>query len=84
MPAITHRWSASTTAEPPGASAGNPGAFPVAWTEGTASTGIEAFTIYTGVVVSGEFQPEDESFNFTDSCGGHPAERRSRRCAGRR
>ena len=41
--------------------------FPVAWTE-PASTGIEAFTIYTGVVVSGGFQPKDESFNFTDSC----------------
>jgi hypothetical protein len=43
-------------------------AFPVAWTE-TASTGIEAFTIHTGVVVSGAFQPRDEPFNFTDSCG---------------
>jgi hypothetical protein len=43
-------------------------AFPVAWTE-TASTGVEAFTIHTGVVVSGAFQPRDEGFNFTDSCG---------------
>jgi hypothetical protein len=42
-------------------------AFPVAWTE-TASTGVEAFTIHTGVVVSGAFQPRDEPFNFTDSC----------------
>ena len=32
------------------------GAFPVAWTE-TASTGVEAFTIHTGVVVNGAFQP---------------------------
>ena len=51
--------------EPPGGQATN--SFPVAWT-GPASTGIEAFTIYTGVVVSGGFQPKDESFNFTDSC----------------
>jgi hypothetical protein len=43
-------------------------AFPVAWTE-TASTGIEAFTIHTGVVVNGAFQSRDEPFNFTDSCG---------------
>ena len=43
-------------------------AFPVAWTE-TASTGVEAFTIHTGVVVSGAFQPRDEPFNFSDSCG---------------
>jgi hypothetical protein len=42
--------------------------FPVAWTE-TASTGVEAFTIHTGVVVGGAFQPRDEPFNFTDSCG---------------
>jgi hypothetical protein len=42
-------------------------AFPVAWTE-TASSGVEAFTIHTGVVVSGAFQPRDEPFNFTDSC----------------
>ena len=43
-------------------------AFPLAWTE-TASSGVEAFTIHTGVVVSGAFQPRDEPFNFTDSCG---------------
>jgi hypothetical protein len=43
------------------------GAFPMAWTQ-TASTGVEAFTIHTGVVVSGAFQPRDEPFNFTDSC----------------
>ena len=54
-----------TDSEPPGGQATT--SFPVAWT-GPASTGIEAFTIYTGVVVSGGFQPRDESFNFTDSC----------------
>jgi hypothetical protein len=52
--------------EPPGGQAAT--TFPVAWTE-VASTGVEAFTIYTGVVVSGAFQPRDEPFNFTDSCG---------------
>jgi len=41
--------------------------FPVAWTE-TAGTGFEVFTIHTGVVVGGAFQPRDESFSFTDSC----------------
>jgi len=51
--------------EPPGGQATT--SFPVAWA-GPVSTGIEAFTIYTGVVVSGAFQPKDESFNFTDSC----------------
>jgi hypothetical protein len=51
--------------EPPGGQAAT--SFPVAWAL-PASTGIEAFTIYTGVVVSGGFQPRDESFNFTDSC----------------
>ena len=51
--------------EPPGGQAVT--SFPVAWTR-PVSTGIEAFTIYTGVVVSGGFQPRDESFNFTDSC----------------
>ena len=56
--------SASDT-EPPGGQAST--AFPVAWTSPT-STGIEAFTIYTGVVVNGAFQPKDESFDFTDSC----------------
>ena len=59
------RSSASTTASR--RAARGVGAFPVAWTE-TASTGVEAFTIHTGVVVSGAFQPRDESFNFTDSC----------------
>ena len=54
-----------TDSEPPGGQATT--SFPVAWT-GPASTGIEAFTVYTGVVVSGAFQPKDESFNFTDSC----------------
>jgi D-serine deaminase-like pyridoxal phosphate-dependent protein len=52
--------------EPPYSSATS--TFPVGWTE-TASTGVEAFTIYTGVVVSGAFEPRDEPFNFTDSCG---------------
>ena len=52
--------------EPPYSSA--PGTFPVAWTE-TAGTGFEAFTIHAGVVVGGVFQPRDEPFNFTDSCG---------------
>ena len=56
--------SASDT-EPPGGQAAT--AFPVAWTR-PASTGIQAFTVYTGVVVSGAFQAKDESFNFTDSC----------------
>jgi hypothetical protein len=56
--------SASDT-EPPGGQAAT--AFPVAWASPT-STGIEAFTIYTGVVVNGAFQAKDESFNFTDSC----------------
>ena len=51
--------------EPPYSSAAS--TFPVAWTE-TASTGIEAFTIHTGVVVGGGFQPRDEPFNVTDSC----------------
>jgi len=53
--------------EPPGGQATT--SFPVAWT-GPISTGIEAFTIYTGVVVNGEFQPKDETFNLADSCGG--------------
>ena len=52
--------------EPPYSSGST--AFPVGWTE-TASTGVEAFTIHTGVVMSGAFQPRDEPFNFTDSCG---------------
>jgi hypothetical protein len=51
--------------EPPYSTAG--ASFPVAWTE-TAGTGFEAFTVHTGVVVGGAFQPRDESFSFTDSC----------------
>ncbi len=51
--------------EPPYSSAVS--TFPVAWTE-TAGTGFETFTIHTGVVVGGAFQPRDESFSFTDSC----------------
>ena len=54
-----------TGSEPPGGQAAT--SYPVAWAL-PASTGIEAFTVYTGVVVSGAFQPRDESFNFTDSC----------------
>jgi hypothetical protein len=54
--------------QPPAGLGGNPGAFPVAWTE-AASSGVEAFTIHTGAVVNGQFQPRDEAFNFTDSCG---------------
>lgn len=52
--------------EPPYSSATS--TFPMVWTQ-TASTGVEAFTIHTGVVVGGAFQPRDEPFNFTDSCG---------------
>jgi hypothetical protein len=52
--------------EPPYSSAAS--TFPVAWTE-RAGTGFEAFTVYTGAVVGGAFQPRDESFNLTDSCG---------------
>ena len=55
--------------QPPAGFGGNPGAFPVAWTEGTGFTG-RTFTIHTGVVVNGEFQPKDETFNLADSCGG--------------
>jgi len=54
--------------EPPGGLGGSPGVFPMAWTEG-ASSFVEAFTIHTGAVVGGAFQPRDEPFNFTDSCG---------------
>ena len=54
--------------QPPAGLGGNPGAFPVAWTE-TASSGVEAFTIHTGAVVNGQFQPRNEAFDFTDSCG---------------
>ena len=52
--------------EPPYSSAAS--TFPVAWTQ-RAGTGFEAFTVYTGVVVGGTFQPRDESFSVTDSCG---------------
>ena len=55
--------------QPPGGFGSNPGAFPVGWTERTGFTG-RTFTIHTGVVVSGEFQPKDETFNLADSCGG--------------
>jgi hypothetical protein len=55
--------------DPPAGFGGNPGAFPVAWTEGTGFTG-RTFTIHSGVVVNGEFQPRDETFNLADSCGG--------------
>ena len=54
--------------QPPAGLGGSPGAFPVAWTQ-TASSGVEAFTIHTGAVVNGQFQPRNEAFNFTDSCG---------------
>jgi hypothetical protein len=54
--------------QPPAGFANQPGAFPVAWAE-TASSQVEAFTIHTGVVVNGAFQPQDERFNVTDSCG---------------
>jgi hypothetical protein len=47
------------------------GAFPVAWTQGTGFTG-KTFITHTGVVVNGEFQPRDETFNITDSCGFPP------------
>jgi hypothetical protein len=52
--------------EPPGGQSTS--SFPVAWTM-PAGTGFKAFTVYTGVVVGGGFQPRDEFFNFTDSCG---------------
>ena len=53
--------------EPPEGFGGNP-----ALSRGVDGDGqhwVEAFTIHTGVVVNGAFQPRDESFNFTDSCG---------------
>jgi hypothetical protein len=55
--------------QPPAGFGGNPGAFPVAWAQGTGFTG-RTFTIHTGVVVNGGFQPKDETFNVADSCGG--------------
>lgn len=48
-----------------------PGAFPVGWTEGIGFTGRN-FIIHTGIVVNGAFQPRDERFNLTDSCGFPP------------
>jgi len=51
--------------EPPGG--GGAGAFPVAWTMPTGFRG-NTFTVFTGVVVAGVFQPGDESFNLADSC----------------
>jgi hypothetical protein len=51
--------------EPPGGRGA--GAFPVAWTMPTGFRG-DTFTVYTGVVVAGAFQPQDESFNIADSC----------------
>jgi hypothetical protein len=47
------------------------GTLPVGWTEGIGFTG-KNFIIHTGVVVNGEFQPRDETFNLTDSCGFAP------------
>ena len=54
-------------AQPPGGFGA--GAFPVSWTDGFGFTG-KTFMIHTGVVVNGEFQPKDETFNLADSCGG--------------
>ena len=51
--------------EPPSGRAA--GAFPVAWTMPTGFRG-DTFTVYTGVVVAGAFQPQDEPFNLADSC----------------
>jgi hypothetical protein len=55
--------------QPPGGFGGNPGAFPVAWTQEIGFTG-KTFMVHTGVVVNGEFQSRDETFNLADSCGG--------------
>ena len=52
--------------EPPGG--WGAGAFPVAWTMTTGFRG-NTFTVLTGVVVDGAFQPRDEAFNLADSCG---------------
>jgi hypothetical protein len=57
--------------QPPGGFGDNPGAFPVSWTEGIGFTG-KNFIIHTGVVVNGDFQPKDETFNLADSCGFAP------------
>jgi hypothetical protein len=43
------------------------GVFPVAWTMPTGFRG-NTFTVFTGVVVAGAFQPRDEAFNLADSC----------------
>ena len=51
--------------EPPGGMGA--GAFPVAWTMPTGFRG-NTFTVYTGVVVAGTFEPRDESFNLADTC----------------
>jgi hypothetical protein len=55
--------------EPPGGRGAS--AFPVAWTMPTGFRG-DTFTVYTGVVVAGAFQPQDESFNLADSCAFAP------------
>ena len=57
-------------AQPPRASAAS--TFPWPGHRGPAYR-VEAFTIHTGVVVNGAFQPRDETFNFTDSCGSRRA-----------
>ena len=51
--------------EPPGG--WGAGVFPVAWTMPTGFRG-NTFTVFTGVVVAGAFQPRDEAFNLADSC----------------
>ena len=51
--------------EPPGG--WGSGVFPVAWTMPTGFRG-NTFTVFTGVVVAGAFQPRDEAFNLADSC----------------
>jgi hypothetical protein len=51
--------------EPPGG--WGAGVFPAAWTMPTGFRG-NTFTVFTGVVVAGAFQPRDEAFNLADSC----------------
>ena len=51
--------------EPPGGLGA--GVFPAAWTMPTGFRG-NTFTVFTGVVVAGAFQPRDEAFNLADSC----------------
>jgi hypothetical protein len=67
-PACTNKENAAVVsisdAYPP--SGHTAGAFPVAWVE---NSGVGPFTVYTGVVVSGTFSPEDETFNIQDTCG---------------